>query len=425
VTQSAPQSGAELTTQISFRDVSKVYQTASGPVTALQHINLDVKPGEIFAVIGYSGAGKSTLVRLINGLEKVTDGHVVVNGFDVTNMSEHELRAVRPEIGMIFQQFNLMSAKTVYDNIAYPLRLAKWSKTDIKKRITELLSFVGLTEKAWVHPDELSGGQKQRVGIARALATKPSVLLADESTSALDPETTQDVLGLLRRVNEKLGVTIVVITHEMEVVRAIADRVAVLDTGKLIEQGPVDKIFEVPATETSKRFVNTIMRHNPSSEEWERLERENPDAALVSVKSVDPAEFGAALARITEAGRVNFAIVQGGVVQVKTRSIGSFTLALRGEPAAVEAARGELGKISHQPDDHEPASPAHVTGADVPDVLINSAPGAAGLNTGETAAQVQAAINPAGDARASSGTTQDSPAEAAENRPSENREVRA
>lgn len=232
MTQSDPRPGDHtLTSQISFRDVSKVYKTASGSVTALKGINLDVKPGEIFAVIGYSGAGKSTLVRLINGLEKVTSGSVEVNGFDVTNMTEHQLRKVRPEIGMIFQQFNLMQSKTVYENIAYPLRLAKWSKADMKAGITELLHFVGLTEKAWVHPDELSGGQKQRVGIARALATKPSVLLADESTSALDPETTQDVLGLLRRVNEKLGVTIVVITHEMEVVRAIADRVAVLDNG--------------------------------------------------------------------------------------------------------------------------------------------------------------------------------------------------
>lgn len=395
MTQSDPRPGDHtLTSQISFRDVSKVYQTASGSVTALKGINLDVKPGEIFAVIGYSGAGKSTLVRLINGLEKVTSGSVEVNGFDVTNMTEHQLRKVRPEIGMIFQQFNLMQSKTVYENIAFPLRLAKWSKADMKARITELLHFVGLTEKAWVHPDELSGGQKQRVGIARALATKPSVLLADESTSALDPETTQDVLGLLRRVNEKLGVTIVVITHEMEVVRAIADRVAVLDNGDLIEQGPVDQIFETPATETTKRFVNTIMRHNPSSEEWDRLRAENPDATLVSVKSVDPAEFGAVLAQISDDAsddhKVSFAIVQGGVVQVKTRSIGSFTLALRGSPDAISHASDKLLAISHQKSDDAPApSPRGAT--DEPAQLVNSAPGSAGLMTGETVSPARAA----------------------------------
>ena len=395
MTQSDPRPGDHtLTSQISFRDVSKVYQTASGSVTALKGINLDVKPGEIFAVIGYSGAGKSTLVRLINGLEKVTSGSVEVNGFDVTNMTEHQLRKVRPEIGMIFQQFNLMQSKTVYENIAYPLRLAKWSKADMKARITELLHFVGLTEKAWVHPDELSGGQKQRVGIARALATKPSVLLADESTSALDPETTQDVLGLLRRVNEKLGVTIVVITHEMEVVRAIADRVAVLDNGDLIEQGPVDQIFETPATETTKRFVNTIMRHNPSSEEWDRLRAENPDATLVSVKSVDPGEFGAVLAQISDDAsddhKVSFAIVQGGVVQVKTRSIGSFTLALRGSPDAISRASDKLLAISHQKSDDAPAPPPREA-TDEPAQLVNSAPGSAGLMTGETVSPARAA----------------------------------
>lgn len=374
-----------MTAQISLRDVSKVYQTATGSVTALKHVNLDIKPGEIFAVIGYSGAGKSTLVRLINGLEKVTSGTVEVNGFDVTTMTEHQLRKVRPEIGMIFQQFNLMSSKTVYENIAYPLRLAKWSKADMKARITELLHFVGLTEKAWVHPDELSGGQKQRVGIARALATKPSVLLADESTSALDPETTQDVLGLLRRVNEKLGVTIVVITHEMEVVRAIADRVAVLDDGVLIEQGAVDQIFEKPGTQTTKRFVNTIMRHNPSDEEWERLHAENPDATLVSVKSVDPNEFGRALAAIADDQKVSFSIVQGGVVQVKTRSIGSFTLALRGDPDAVQAASDALLAISRQKDDDSAQTTSHRELPDAPEALINSAPGSAGLLTGQTA----------------------------------------
>lgn len=373
----------ELTSQISFRDVSKVYQSRTGPVAALEGINLEIKPGEIFAVIGYSGAGKSTLVRLINGLEKVSSGTVTVNGFDVTNMTERQLCQIRPEIGMIFQQFNLMQAKTVYDNIAYPLRLAKWSKADIKARVTELLTFVGLTAKAWVHPDELSGGQKQRVGIARALATKPSVLLADESTSALDPETTQNVLELLRRVNEKFGVTVVVITHEMEVVRAIADRVAVLDDGKLIEQGAVDEIFEAPKTETTKRFVNTVMQHSLPDQEWARLVAENPAATLVSVSSVDPARFGQTLAHITEQDGVRFAIVQGGVVHMKHRATASFTVALEGEPAAVRSAHEKLLAISQRGAEDESARFAEVV-AQESAILTNSAPGQAGLMVGDS-----------------------------------------
>ncbi|SER77701.1 D-methionine transport system ATP-binding protein [Propionibacterium cyclohexanicum] len=335
-----------MTTQIAFHNAGKVFQTSSGPVTALEKIDLEIDKGEIFAVIGYSGAGKSTLVRLINGLERVTQGTVFVNGIDITHLPEGKLRSVRREIGMIFQQFNLMRSKTVYGNIAYPLKLAKWSKADIQARVTELLSFVGLTSKAWVYPDQLSGGQKQRVGIARALATRPSVLLADESTSALDPETTQDVLALLRRVNEELGVTIVVITHEMEVVRAIADRVAVLDSGQLIEGGSVDEIFENPKAATTRRFVNTITHYDPEPGEIERLQAARPGATLVSIRSVDPAEFGRCLAVIGADSEVSFEIVRGGIVQVKTRSIGSFTVALDGPAGAVARAETSLREVA-------------------------------------------------------------------------------
>ncbi len=335
-----------MSTQIAFHNAGKTFETSSGPVVALDKIDLEIQKGEIFAVIGYSGAGKSTLVRLINGLERVSTGTVSVNGVDITDLPERKLRAVRSEIGMIFQQFNLMRSKTVFGNIAYPLKLAKWNKTDIKERVTELLSFVGLTSKAWVYPDQLSGGQKQRVGIARALATRPSVLLADESTSALDPETTQDVLSLLRRVNEELGVTIVVITHEMEVVRSIADRVAVLDSGHLIERGAVDEIFENPTAATTRRFVNTITHHDPNPGELELLEEAHPGATLVSIRSVDPTEFGHALAAIGANPELDFEIVRGGIVQVKTRSIGSFTVALNGPGQAVAEAEESLRAVA-------------------------------------------------------------------------------
>ncbi|MFZ2624669.1 MAG: methionine ABC transporter ATP-binding protein [Propionibacterium sp.] len=335
-----------MSTQIAFHNAGKTFETSSGPVIALENIDLEIEKGEIFAVIGYSGAGKSTLVRLINGLERVNEGTVQVNGVDITDLPERKLREVRREIGMIFQQFNLMRSKTVFGNIAYPLKLAKWSKADIQARVTELLRFVGLTSKAWVFPDQLSGGQKQRVGIARALATKPSVLLADESTSALDPETTQDVLALLRRVNEELGVTIVVITHEMEVVRSIADRVAVLDSGHLIERGAVDEIFENPTAPTTRRFVNTITHHDPNPGELEWLQDAHLGATLVSIRSVDPTRFGNALATIGANPEVAFEIVRGGIVQVKTRSIGSFTVALKGSRQAVAEAEASLQAVA-------------------------------------------------------------------------------
>jgi D-methionine transport system ATP-binding protein len=253
---------------IQLDHVFKTFQTRSGPVHALDDVSLDFERGDISAVIGQSGAGKSTLVRLINGLEQPTSGTVAVLGTDISRFTERSLRPLRADIGMIFQQFNLFNSRTVYDNIAYPLKLARWSKADERARVTELLSFVGLTERAWTHPDQLSGGQKQRVGIARALATRPTILLADESTSALDPETTSDVLGLLQRINAELGVTVIVITHEMEVVRSIADKVSVLEHGTLIETGPTREIFAHPGSGTTRRFLSTIIGQHPGPRSW-------------------------------------------------------------------------------------------------------------------------------------------------------------
>lgn len=331
---------------IHFDHVKKVFATRSGPVTALDDISLDFQAGEISAVIGQSGAGKSTLVRLINGLERPTEGRVVVKGTDISGLPERALRPLRTDIGMIFQQFNLFGSRTIYDNVAYPLKLAKWSKADERARVTELLSFVGLTEKAWTHPDQLSGGQKQRVGIARALATRPTILLADESTSALDPETTAGVLDLLRRVNEELGVTVIVITHEMEVVRSIADRVSVLESGRLVESGPARQIFAAPAAETTRRFLATIIGQHPGAGELDRLRTENPEATLVDVTSVDAAAFGAALAELGRRGGVGYRIVHGGVIEVRGGALGNYTLALTGAAEDVEEAARLLGSLS-------------------------------------------------------------------------------
>ena len=222
-------------TRVEFNHVSKLFTTGGREVLAVDDVTLTVEPGEILGVIGYSGAGKSTLVRLINGLDSATSGQLLLDGTNVVGMSEKNLRALRRNIGMIFQQFNLLTSRTAAGNIEYPLKLIGMDKAQRQARVTELLDFVGLADRGANYPEQLSGGQKQRVGIARALATNPSLLLADEATSALDPETTEEVLDLLRRVNQELGITIVVITHEMDVVRAIADKVAVMEDGRVVE----------------------------------------------------------------------------------------------------------------------------------------------------------------------------------------------
>ncbi|MEY9851063.1 D-methionine transport system ATP-binding protein [Leifsonia sp. EB41] len=330
---------------IEFRGVTKSFRSGDAAVSAVEDIDLTIERGEIFGIIGYSGAGKSTLVRLINALEHATSGSVVVDGRDLTTLRERDLRSVRAGIGMIFQQFNLFRSRTVFANIAYPLKVAGWPADKRKARVTELLAFVGLTEKAWAYPDQLSGGQKQRVGIARALATNPAILLADEATSALDPETTADVLALLKRVNAELGVTIVVITHEMEVVRSIADRVAVLDSGRIIELGTVFDVFSNPQTATSQRFVGTVLRNQPGEADIERL-RGKHAGRIVSARIHDDGRLGAVLSDAVGRHGVRFEIVYGGISALQGRSFGSLTLELLGEPEAVDALVAELRTVT-------------------------------------------------------------------------------
>lgn len=240
---------------ITLNHVCKTFTTADGEVTAVNDMNLTINRGDIFGIIGLSGAGKSTLVRCLNLLERPTQGQVLVDGKDLTTLNEKELRESRRKIGMIFQHFNLLMQRTVLDNICFPMELAGVKKKEARKKALELLDTVGLADKAKAYPAQLSGGQKQRVAIARVLAADPEILLCDEATSALDPQTTKAILSLLKEINEKMGITIVVITHEMAVVQAICNRVGVLEKGVLVEQGDVEQLFRNPQTSAAKNLI--------------------------------------------------------------------------------------------------------------------------------------------------------------------------
>lgn len=246
-------------TIISFENLSKRYEKKGQTFVALDNVTFKVNKGDVYGLIGFSGAGKSTLLRMVNALETPTEGKVFVKGVDLTSLKESKLREVRKDIGMIFQEFNLLETKTVFDNIAIPLVLRHESKQKIKSRVEELLKFVGLEDKAKALPGELSGGQKQRVGIARALATEPEILLCDEATSALDPDTTESILNLLARVNKELNVTILFVTHTIRVVQKLCNKVAILEHGKLVENGSVIDIFSKPKSTIAKRFVETVI----------------------------------------------------------------------------------------------------------------------------------------------------------------------
>lgn len=240
---------------IKLEGISKVFEDKDQSVKALNDINLEIPKGEIFGIIGLSGAGKSTLVRLINLLERPSEGRVIVKGEEISSLGEKELREVRKSIGMIFQGFNLLMQKSVIDNVAFPLFLEGRPKRDAYKRAEELLQLVGLKDKAKSYPSQLSGGQKQRVAIARALSTRPDILLLDEATSALDPKTTRDILRLIKSINQTFGVTVVIITHEMKVIEEVCHKVAILDNGRLAEAGTVEEVFSHPRSEVGKRLV--------------------------------------------------------------------------------------------------------------------------------------------------------------------------
>lgn len=269
---------------IRFEHVSKTFQTKNGPFDALKDVSFEIEKGDIYGMIGYSGAGKSTLIRMVNALETPTSGNVWVEEKDIGTLNQKELRNLRKGIGMIFQQFNLLESKTIYDNVAIALKLNGVSKKDMEKRVTELLDFVELSDKKYSYPGQLSGGQKQRVGIARALANNPSILLCDEATSALDPKTTDSILELLKKINEMLHITIVIITHEMNVIQKICNKVAVMDYGQVVETGSVIQVFSNPQSDIARRFVGNLIRDVIPEPLVESIRRETRNSRLLRIK---------------------------------------------------------------------------------------------------------------------------------------------
>lgn len=328
-----------------LNNVTKEFKVGKKTVTAVNGVDLTINKGEIFAIIGYSGAGKSTLVRLINGLEAITSGSLTVDGFEIAGKRESQLRQVRTNIGMIFQQFNLMNSRTVAGNVEFPLIVAGWDKAKRAERVTELLDFVGLADKAKNYPDQLSGGQKQRVGIARALATSPSLLLADESTSALDPETTAEVLDLLKKVNAELGITVIVITHEMDVVSTIADRVAVMENGRVVESGNVYDVFSNPQTEVARRFVGTTVKSLPVGDEAADLKARHK-GYLINIEITEGNNGIGKVLSYLGSRNVSFNIVQGGLETLQGKSYGNLTLELLGDVTSLDAVVAELKTVT-------------------------------------------------------------------------------
>lgn len=321
---------------VAFRHLSKIYRSSAGAVTALQDIDLDIAPGSIFGIIGRSGAGKSSLLRTINRLEQPTDGQVLVDGVDIASLSESELVQLRRRIGMIFQHFNLLSAKTVYENVALPLKVAGVSPRAIAERVQELLQLVGLQDKADTYPSRLSGGQKQRVGIARALATGPQILLCDEATSALDPETTQSILSLLKDINRRLGITIVLITHEMSVIREIAERVLVLEKGRVAELGEVWKVFGNPQHDATKALLAPLQHSLPDDLQARLVQQPHPSGRYIRILQLSYSGEGGLepdLLRIARSLPGQPQLVHGGVDRIQGHAHGRLLVAIEGHVA--------------------------------------------------------------------------------------------
>ena len=324
---------------IELRNVSKIFKTKESEVRALDDVNLTIEDGDIYGIIGFSGAGKSTLIRTINALEVPTSGQVLVDDEDINALKKSELRKKRKKIGMIFQQFNLLETKTVYENIALPLVLNHVPKEQIKRKVEEVLEYVELTDKKDVYPSKLSGGQKQRVGIARALATEPSILLSDESTSALDPKTTKAILKLLKKINKELKITIVLITHEMNVIQSICNHVAVMENGKIVERGEVLEVFSEPKQEITKNFVKTVINDSVPELLVESIRAEKKNNKLLKLKFLDSDSTESVLSGVNKNYDVETNILFANISEIQERVLGIIIVQIVGSVEAIEGAQ--------------------------------------------------------------------------------------
>jgi D-methionine transport system ATP-binding protein len=322
---------------IQFKDISKHFELKGQTVKALDQINLEIPAGCIFGLIGYSGAGKSTLIRLINLLERPTQGQIFINNKDFTSLSASELRQERTHIGMIFQHFNLLQTKTVAENIELPLKLLGVSKAERQKRLEELLEFIDLTHKKNAYPDELSGGQKQRVGIARALANHPKILLCDEATSALDPQTTQSVLALLKKINQEQGITIVMVTHEMDVIETVCDYVAVMEQGKVIEMGSTLDIFSQPQHPTTRTFIQTVLQQQLPVNILNNLENKNHNS-IYCLKFLGSSAQETVIQAVIKTFDVSLNILFANMTEINGSVIGQMFIQLLGDASEIQQA---------------------------------------------------------------------------------------
>ncbi len=315
---------------IQLQNLHKDYTVNGKTVPALRGIDFTIEKGEIFGIIGHSGAGKSTLIRCVNLLERPTTGNVIVDGVDLTKLDDRKLQEQRRQIGMIFQHFNLLSSATVAQNVAFPLKLARKPKAEIDRKVADLLALVGLQEHGNKYPAQLSGGQKQRVGIARALASDPKVLLCDEATSALDPQTTNSILALLRDINRKLGITVVLITHEMHVIRSICDRVAVIDGGKIVESGKVIDVFLKPVHPTTREFVEQVA-DSVELREAVAHEKAAGDRTIIRITFLGEQTYQPILFQTMQETGTSFNILQGTISRMKDTPYGQLVVELEGD----------------------------------------------------------------------------------------------
>ncbi|MEK5506172.1 ATP-binding cassette domain-containing protein [Paenibacillus sp. FSL P4-0113] len=327
---------------IELKQLTKHYGKGNRRVNALSGLNLSIKRGEIFGVIGHSGAGKSTLIRCINLLERPTSGEVWVDGVNLTTVSQSQLQMQRRKIGMIFQHFNLLSSATVYDNIAFPLRLVNTPKQKLDQKVRELLELVGLEEHSGKYPSQLSGGQKQRVGIARALASDPHVLLCDEATSALDPQTTGSILKLLLDINQRFNLTIVLITHEMHVIQSICDKVGVIHQGDIVEQGPVAEVFLKPQHQVTKDFIQRESEHPEELQAAIAAAGGGESAQVVRISFLGSKTYDAILSRTARSTGVDFAILQGTISTIKNVPYGQLIVRFEGNHEDIERTLREV-----------------------------------------------------------------------------------